>query len=122
MILTINTASNVALCLLDPTSGLAYNRTADAMEPFDASKHLTLAKPSPVVPATPAAGTATPATPAATFATIRYVDAGSALANRTNLSPTWLAVDANGVPTGTVVDVWPNPYAVAPNGGGWSGR
>jgi hypothetical protein len=115
MILNFNDSQsrNIALALIDPVSGLAYNRTTDALEPFDPTKHLSPAKASPIAPV------ASPATPAATFSGARYVDVGGILSARPNLAIYWIVVDGAGLPI-TMADCWPNPYAVpASLQGGW---
>lgn len=111
MFLTINDPGSVALALIDPPSGLAYNPTTLQMEtPFDPSKHLIVPQPIPISPVSTVAsapGTHTVPTSAG-LAALKFANVGSALQDRPNLAPVWFSVDANGNPTG-VKDCWPNP-------------
>lgn len=111
MNLPINDARNLAVGLLDPASGQWYDPAADALSPFDPTKHLKPQAPIKVQAATPATG-ATWTLPASLFGNLRNADVGAALVSRPNLVPVFFVMDSAGNPQ-SVADVWPNPFPTA---------
>ena len=98
MRITLNDTRPLAVTIVDPANGHAYNPTSGAWEPFDPTKHLTrLAVVAGLPPS---------------FAGLQTVVGLDILLTRTDCVAVVLTVDAAGQPVSTV-DVYPSPAPFA---------